>query len=505
MDFTRRYFDQGAVWRKDLSSYQNKVLEAEWPFLVNGADCMLEIGPGAGALGRYVKNAGHIRSYIATDLSETPLRHVEGPVVQADLSGLPFADSTFDVVVANDVIEHIPDAKYDSALDEIFRVAKRVILIAVPLAENMPYAMTQCENCGEVFHMHHHQRQHFPQSLSRMERGAWRLRFMIYSGQKRQIRNLHQIFLSRMMGRYVSAPNAVCPVCGGSGTSNESVQSVKSKSAGEWRNRTLHEGCGVLNSEIIGVFQLEGDDVLKLGGEALDSDAFFERAHVFSKAEISFKYEDIFCLESVPPHRAIPYYVRPRKKHVFTDDGLVLYAQDEMAPVIFCFPQSVGIRSILAHRVRLDIEALDGSEATVRILRFEADGRFHVISNHEIDSKQRLEVSALIRSVNHGGFKLRLDVLSGTVLVRSASIGTVHPGTFTAANLENSLFVDIGRIGGSSVLLQNPTESEWLIFPECLRKNPLGCWRGQNSRRRERLIRLVARARRFVTQLLCPR
>lgn len=50
--------------------------------------------------------------------------------VLADINWLPFRPSSFDTVIAMEIIEHVPDK--ESALFEIGRVAKRTILITVP-------------------------------------------------------------------------------------------------------------------------------------------------------------------------------------------------------------------------------------------------------------------------------------------------------------------------------------------------------------------------------------
>ncbi|MDO5606841.1 MAG: methyltransferase domain-containing protein [Capnocytophaga sp.] len=54
--------------------------------------------------------------YITTDL-ESPLADVK-----ADICNLPFADNSFDVILCNHVLEHIPDHR--KAIQELFRVMK---------------------------------------------------------------------------------------------------------------------------------------------------------------------------------------------------------------------------------------------------------------------------------------------------------------------------------------------------------------------------------------------
>lgn len=66
--------------------------------------------------------------------------------VQADASALPFADGTFDVVVALDVFEHMPVHLRPKAAAEMTRVAARLVVIACPLDHPWVHAAEQVAN-----------------------------------------------------------------------------------------------------------------------------------------------------------------------------------------------------------------------------------------------------------------------------------------------------------------------------------------------------------------------
>jgi SAM-dependent methyltransferase len=61
------------------------------------------------------------------------LRERGAQVAQSDVSSLPFADASFDLVCAMDIVEHVDDE--DGALSELSRVAKdgAVLIISIPL------------------------------------------------------------------------------------------------------------------------------------------------------------------------------------------------------------------------------------------------------------------------------------------------------------------------------------------------------------------------------------
>ena len=86
---------------------------------------VLEIGIGDHVVGNYLKGRGV--AYTSTDIAEDL-----SPDVVADVTALPFEDSSFDVVCAFEVLEHLPFEKFEQALAELARVARNKILISVP-------------------------------------------------------------------------------------------------------------------------------------------------------------------------------------------------------------------------------------------------------------------------------------------------------------------------------------------------------------------------------------
>jgi 2-polyprenyl-3-methyl-5-hydroxy-6-metoxy-1,4-benzoquinol methylase len=101
-----------------------------------------EAGPGAGALevgcgegviaDRLHQRFGEV---VALDLPDAGLRAdwrgVDGPrFLHANALELPFGDDRFDVVVAAEVLEHLPDP--DKGLEEMARVGRRHLVVSVP-------------------------------------------------------------------------------------------------------------------------------------------------------------------------------------------------------------------------------------------------------------------------------------------------------------------------------------------------------------------------------------
>lgn len=102
--------------------------------LPTSAQRVLEVGCGEGrqltAIGQRYPDA----DLIGLDLPDVELEEAWGGVashmIQASALDLPFGDNAFDLVMAIEVLEHLPDP--ERALQEIARVARDVVVLSVP-------------------------------------------------------------------------------------------------------------------------------------------------------------------------------------------------------------------------------------------------------------------------------------------------------------------------------------------------------------------------------------
>ncbi len=135
-------------------------------------DCrrVLDVGCGDGRLSHEVKQKLDC-FLVALDLSTVALARLTVPKCCGSAGQLPFADRSFDMVMATEILEHLPIALYPLVLSELARVARRYLLITVPNSENLEEHMAVCPACGARFHAWGHLRSYTNTQLKSLFRG----------------------------------------------------------------------------------------------------------------------------------------------------------------------------------------------------------------------------------------------------------------------------------------------------------------------------------------------
>lgn len=144
-EHARRYWEnywgtfEGKWSERELSRAQ-----AICSMIPRSVTSVLEVGCGDGL----VINRVTAQDTMGTDISAAGLSSVRGPSLQCSSDDLPFRDERYELVIASEVLEHLPDDVYEQSLAEIARVSGRYILISVPNRENLKANLTRCPACG---------------------------------------------------------------------------------------------------------------------------------------------------------------------------------------------------------------------------------------------------------------------------------------------------------------------------------------------------------------------
>jgi 2-polyprenyl-3-methyl-5-hydroxy-6-metoxy-1,4-benzoquinol methylase len=116
---------------------------------------ILEVGSGNGRLIKSLRNSGY--DPVASDISSNALKHIHSAKrVQAEASDLPFPTDSFDLLLACELLEHIPVPTFNRVLDEIARVSQKYIIITTPYQEKLAWSYAHCPACGCIFNGAYH-------------------------------------------------------------------------------------------------------------------------------------------------------------------------------------------------------------------------------------------------------------------------------------------------------------------------------------------------------------
>jgi SAM-dependent methyltransferase len=149
----RLYYDR-IDWRA-VEPYQLEVRRDLIALLPGNVASVLDVGCGNG----YISNALAGRyTVVGVDISAAALRYLKVPGCLASVTQLPCASDAFDLVIASEVIEHLPPGEFDVALHEIQRVGRRYIITSVPFAEDLAAGQRYSAEVGAFRHMNDHMR-----------------------------------------------------------------------------------------------------------------------------------------------------------------------------------------------------------------------------------------------------------------------------------------------------------------------------------------------------------
>lgn len=156
--FENEYYEQALLWEQDFWSIpeEKERIERTIALIPQDAHTLLDVGCGNGS---FLNSLPDKFKAIGLDSSKEALRHVRTEAVYGDIADLPFEDDSFDVVTCLEVLEHLPSAVFERALDEIQRVSKKYIIISVPNREGLDYHLVKCPQCSCWYHPYRHLRE----------------------------------------------------------------------------------------------------------------------------------------------------------------------------------------------------------------------------------------------------------------------------------------------------------------------------------------------------------
>lgn len=102
---------------------------------LTGVDQILDVGCGEGFVARHLSRQCRVVQPVGVDLDSELLTVAQrlntgSTFLQADIGHLPIRDDAYDLVLCNEVLEHLHHP--DSALNELERVTRQYCIVSVP-------------------------------------------------------------------------------------------------------------------------------------------------------------------------------------------------------------------------------------------------------------------------------------------------------------------------------------------------------------------------------------
>lgn len=204
------YYQHAKLWDGEPEPYMLQLQQDILSLLPKEVNRLLDIGCGNGFITNHLPS--HI-DVVGIDFSSEALKYINRAKCLSNILSLPFNEQIFDLVMANDVLEHIPLPSYPQALTELFRVAKHYVVITVPFLEDLTAGQVRCENCSKLFHKNYHQQSMGLEQIQRMACPSWQLGQVILSGEAWDEEPLEVARIRQGLGQYATSPYPLCPHC----------------------------------------------------------------------------------------------------------------------------------------------------------------------------------------------------------------------------------------------------------------------------------------------------
>ncbi|HHY71904.1 MAG TPA: methyltransferase domain-containing protein [Bacillus bacterium] len=207
------YFEQPEIWNSEISPYQKQVLKDILNIIPLDVKSVLDVGCGNGLITNILAQNYNV---VGFDRSIEALKSVQCETVVGDITNMPFEDNSFDLVMANDVIEHLNQKDRYKGLMECSRVASKYVIITVPFMEDLNLGTTKCGGCGSYYHVNHHLDSfNLEETRELLNSFNYKNVLQVLSGDTWNGEPAEVVYLKRLLDlEFAHFEGSICPECG---------------------------------------------------------------------------------------------------------------------------------------------------------------------------------------------------------------------------------------------------------------------------------------------------
>jgi SAM-dependent methyltransferase len=205
-------FENASHWERDHHRDEEARIATTLEMVPAGVDSLLDVGCGDGRITNRL--AKRIPRVVGVDGSAAALTYVDAETHRSPIDRLDHPDDSFDLVSCFEVIEHLPDGVFEACLAELQRVARRYVLISVPLLETLAVKNLPCAICGHRFNQTGHLRHFSKRDLEGLLRDMRAVELRECGAPQRHYYHRGLLMIRQgIAGVYSRSPNVVCPKC----------------------------------------------------------------------------------------------------------------------------------------------------------------------------------------------------------------------------------------------------------------------------------------------------